>query len=236
MKNVLAITAVSALLLFGCAFWGNDILRLLESSTPSTSIGPVNDGRLIHGKRLPSSGPNFQTYSRLGSTLGRTAVHSRVRDAMLAAYAELEQGTPGVQYVYGETGWPWGGRFRPHRTHQNGLSVDFMVPVTHNGEPIALPTSPFNKFGYALQFDSNGRSGNLQVDFDSMAAHLDVMDRVAREHGLRIDLVVFAPDLQERLFESDPGSTLQSRLRFNVNPSWVRHDDHYHVDFAMVDD
>jgi len=234
VTKFLTITVVTALLFSGCIMWGNDALRLVESNKPSKSIGPANDGRLIRGKRLPSSGSNFRTYSRLGSTLGRTAVHSRVRDAMLDAYAELVERTPDVRYVYGETGWPRGGRFRPHRTHQNGLSVDFMVPVTRNGEPTTLPKGPFNKFGYALEFDGDGRSGDLLIDFDSMAAHLNELDLAARKHGLRIELVVFAPDLQERLFESKPGSALQGRLRFNANPSWVRHDDHYHVDFGLV--
>jgi len=235
MTKFLTITVVTALLFSGCTVWGNDALRLVESNKPSKSIGPTNDGQLIRGKRLPSSGSNFRTYSRLGSAIGRTAVHSRVRDAMLDAYAELEERTPDVRYVYGETGWPWGGRFRPHRTHQNGLSVDFMVPVTRNGEPTTLPTGLSNKFGYALEFDGDGRSGDLWIDFDSMAAHLNALDLAARNQGLRIELVVFAPDLQGKLFESALGSALRGRLRFNVNPSWVRHDDHYHVDFGLVE-
>ncbi len=235
MKQVLISAVVTALLLSACTFWGNEVLRLLESEKPSTSIGATNDGRLVRGKRLPSTGPNFRTYSRLGSTLGRTAVHSRVRDSMLAAYETLEESTPGVRYVYGETGWPWGGRFRPHRTHQNGLSVDFMVPVKRNDEPTTLPTGPVNKFGYAWEFDGEGRSGNLTIDFEAMANHLHALDNAARKHGLRIALVVFAPDLQQHLFKSELGSELRERLRFNVNPSWVRHDDHYHVDFALID-
>jgi penicillin-insensitive murein endopeptidase len=153
---------------------------------------------------------------------------------MLDSYMALEEITPEVRYVYGETGWPWGGRFRPHRTHQNGLSVDFMVPVTRNGTSTALPTTPFNKFGYALQFDQEGQSGDLRIDFEAMAAHLDALDVAAQQHGLRIALVVFAPDLQRRLYETELGTTLRHRLTFNVNPSWVRHDDHYHVDFELT--
>lgn len=227
-------TVVAVMLLSACAYWGNDLLRWIEPETPSVSIGPTNDGRLLHGKRLPSAGPNYRTYSRLGSTLGRTAVNDRVRDTMLDSYMALEEITPEVRYVYGETGWPWGGRFRPHRTHQNGLSVDFMVPVTRNGTSTALPTTPFNKFGYALQFDQEGQSGDLRIDFEAMAAHLDALDVAAQQHGLRIALVVFAPDLQRRLYETELGTTLRHRLTFNVNPSWVRHDDHYHVDFELT--
>lgn len=224
--------AVGALL---CVYWANDVLRLFESNAPSESVGATNDGRLIRGKRLPSAGRNFCTYSRLGSALGRTAVHSRVRDAILAAYAELVETRPETFYVYGETGWPWGGRFRPHRTHQNGLSVDFMVPVRRGGQPAILPTHGFNKFGYGAAFDARGRSGSLTIDFDALAAHLRALDDAARGHGLEIALVVFAPDLQELLFRTELGARFRERLRFSVGPSWVRHDDHYHIDFRPVE-
>lgn len=216
------------------SYSANDVLRLLESAVPSESVGTTNDGRLIHGKRLPSAGRNFRTYSRLGSALGRTAVHSRVRAAILDAYTELVETQPETRYVYGETGWPWGGRFRPHRTHQNGLSVDFMVPVRRGGQPATLPTHGFNKLGYGVEFDARGRSGSLAIDFDAIAAHLRALDDAARDHGLGIALVVFAPDLQELLFQTGLGAPLRGRLRFNVDPSWVRHDDHYHVDFRLV--
>ena len=69
------------------ALLGNDLARAFESRTPSESIGRPGAGRLRHGKRLPTSGPNFRAYSPLGAALGRTAVNDRVRDAVLEAYA-----------------------------------------------------------------------------------------------------------------------------------------------------
>lgn len=226
--------AVLAGIVVLCLYSANDVLRLFESDEPSESVGLTNDGRLVHGKRLPSSGSNFRTYSRLGSAFGRTAVHGLVRETILASYAELAGTTPDVRYIYGETGWPWGGRFRPHRTHQNGLSVDFMVPVRREGEPAILPTHILNKFGYGEAFDDQGRSEYLTIDFDAITAHLRALDGAARARGLEIALVVFAPDLQKVLFQTEVGASLRDRMRFTDRPSWVRHDDHYHVDFRLV--
>ncbi|MGL1409600.1 penicillin-insensitive murein endopeptidase, partial [Vibrio parahaemolyticus] len=85
-------------------------------------------------------GPNFTPYSRLGVALGRTHVHAQVAEIVADAYASLARRTPEIRYVYGESGWPSGGRFRPHRSHQNGLSVDFFVPVRDaDGRSVALP-------------------------------------------------------------------------------------------------
>ncbi|GAB5536458.1 MAG: hypothetical protein Rubg2KO_27070 [Rubricoccaceae bacterium] len=214
---------------------GNDALRQLESDAPSESVGETNNGSLMNGKRLPSSGDGFATYSRLGSFLGRTATHQRVRDAMLDAYAVVHAERPEVTLIYGETGWPSGGRFRPHRTHQNGLSVDFMVPILRAGDPDVMPTHPFNQFGYGVDFDDDGRNRDLTIDFETMAEHLHQLDLAAQTNGLAIEVVILAPSLQDELAMTERGAEITQRLRFSQNPSWVRHDDHYHVDFRPVD-
>lgn len=211
---------------------GNALAIAVESSAPSVSVGRKAAGRLEHGKRLPSSGPNFVAYSRLGALLGRNSVHSDVRATLLDAWRELERTQPGVTFVYGETGWPSGGRLRPHRTHQNGLSVDFMVPVrSAGGAPRTLPTAPWRKFGYAVEFDADGRAGDLRIDFDAVAAHLAALERAAARHGLAIELVIFAPELRDRLARTPQGRVVVQRLPFMRGRPWVRHDDHYHVDF-----
>src|SRR5512144_562766 len=94
----------------------------------STCYGTAEKGRLENGIALPSSGPNFEAYSSIGVALGRTCVHSLVAEIVAAAYADLARELPATSFVYGETGWCSGGPFRPHKTHENGTSVDFMVP------------------------------------------------------------------------------------------------------------
>ena len=234
------------LLVFGIAaftgsvafvFLGNDIARAFESDAPSQSVGSTKTGSLVKGKRLPTSGANFRAYSRPLIALGRNSLHAGARDTVLAAYAELEHLRPEVTYVYAECSWPNGGRLRPHVTHRNGLSIDFMVPVVTGETPSVLKTHAANKYGYALHFDAAGWCEEQQcsIDFDAMAAHLHCLAKAAEASGLSIWRVIFAPDLQPHLFTTDQGKTLRSRLTFSEKQSWVRHDEHYHVDFHNLD-
>lgn len=137
------------------------VILMLECATmhataqASTCFGKVQQGRLEEGVKLPASGIHFSTYSALGSSLGRTYVHAKVEKIVTGAYATLAQTQASKKYVYGETGLAQGGRFRPHRTHQNGTSADFMVPVLDtNRRSVPLPTSALDKFGYSRTFRS----------------------------------------------------------------------------------
>lgn len=199
----------------------------------STCFGTRSNGRLAHGWKLPFSGDNFRAYSRLGATVGRTFVHSSVHRVVLDAYATLAQSEPETQYVYGETGWSKGGQFRPHRTHQNGLSVDFMVPVVDaSGRSVPLPANALNKYGYGVDFDARGRFEGLRIDFTAILRHLRALFDASAKRGIEVELVIFDPKLQSHL-RSDPAwPTLSKDVRFSKNPVWVRHDDHYHIDFA----
>ena len=226
---------ILALLLPAAVVFGNDVAVALEDDAPSLSHGTPANGRLEHGKRLPDQGANFSAYSHLGTALGRNHVHGQVRDAVLAAYAALARTHPELRFVYGETALANGGPMPPHRTHQNGLSVDFMVPVRDaTGSVARLPTSALHKFGYAHDFDAQGRLGDLAIDNAAIVAHLLALDAAARAHGLRIDRVVYDPPLQAAVFAAPGGATLRRRVRFSPKPAWIRHDEHYHVDFALA--
>lgn len=160
-------------------------------------------------------------------------MHHRVRDTVLDAYGRLAGTHPGTRYVYGETGWPRGGPFRPHRTHQNGLSVDFMTPVVNEaGRSIPVPASLFTLWGYGLDFDRAGRLGYLAVDFEAVAAHLVALREAGARRGVRIAAVVLAPEFAARLAGTPSGRLLGAVPWFAGRP-WVRHDDHYHVDFGL---
>jgi len=206
----------------------------LGSVHASTCYGTPAQGRLADGTRLPTSGNNFVAYSRMGADLGRTYVHSLVRQVVLDAYAGLAKTTPGKVYVYGETGLAHGGAISPHRSHQNGLSVDFMVPVLNDGnQSVPLPSSPSNKFGYGLEFDNQGRLPGFRIDFEAMADHLYQIAMAARRHGVTIERVIFDPPLMEKLFNSGPRRAELRYLPFMKAQPWVRHDEHYHIDFGV---
>lgn len=121
---------------------------------PSICHGETSKGFLENGWKLPSEVPNFEAYSAIGIIAGRTYVHSKVYEVVVGAYKALQKDAPGKRFVYGETGFEEGGTFRPHKTHQNGLSVDFFVPVVNEaGKSVTLPINAFNKLGYNIEFD-----------------------------------------------------------------------------------
>lgn len=201
----------------------------------STCYGAVGNGRLAGGVQLPPQGDNFVAYSPVGVELGRTYVHNLVRQAVLGAYANVRKTMPDKTYVYGETGFSRGGPIRPHRTHQAGLSVDFMVPVLNNANrSVPLPSTPMNKFGYGLEFDEQGRTPGLRIDFDAMAEHLHQISLAAHQHGLTIERVIFDRGLMAKLFSSSRhGEELRRTMPFMKTRPWIRHDEHYHIDFGI---
>jgi penicillin-insensitive murein endopeptidase len=182
---------------------------------------------------LPLAGANFGAYSELGLKLGRAYVHAQVRDVVMGAYSTLSRSTPDVQYVYGETGLRTGGPMPPHRTHENGTSVDFMVPVRgRDGRPAQLPRTAQNHYGYDLEFDDAGKLADLRIDFAAIAAHLAQLDVEARRHGFGIARVILEPAYIPRVLATPAGQKIKS-LPFMKTKPWVRHDEHYHVDFAV---
>jgi len=196
----------------------------------STCHGTPSSGRLEAGCALPPMGANYVAYSALGVLLMRTWVHCTVRDITTASYAELAEAHPDRIWVYGETGLPAGGRFWPHRTHQNGLSVDFMTPLRGADGPHPLPTGLTSGFGYGVELDRRGRLGGAAIDAAAIGDHLLALQRAARARGGRIAKVILDPELQRQVRDARPAVKTLPITRRTV---WVRHDDHYHVDFAL---
>jgi penicillin-insensitive murein endopeptidase len=170
----------------------------------------------------------------LASASGRNYVHSKVAGVVIRSYAALETSLPQKTFVYGETGWAGGGRFRPHRTHQNGLSVDFMVPVVNpDGKSVPLPGTALNRFGYDLEFDDRGKIKDFTIDFEAIGEHLCQLDVAARAGSIDIATVIFDPPYLPKLLETPRGAYLKENIRFFQGKAWWRHDEHYHVDFTV---
>jgi penicillin-insensitive murein endopeptidase len=204
------------------------------SAAQSICYGSTGNGRLEHGVKLPGGGVNFESYSTLAGLLGRTYVHSKVRDVVLSAYEDLQKTQPGKVFKYAETGYRTGGRFKPHKTHQNGLSVDFMVPVIDaEGQSVHLPTHVFNKFGYGVEFNSKGRYDQYRIDFEALGAHIVALHKAALKHGISVRRVLFDPRLQPALYKTHFGEYITKNIQIPKKRSWVRHDEHYHVDFVV---
>ncbi len=209
-------------------------------SAESVCYGTAANGRIEHAALLPKSGKNFRAYSAVGVALGRTYAHARVVRAIESAYAQVAVSMPSKTFIYGETGFAKGGRFKPHKTHQNGLSVDFMVPVLDaNGRSVPLPGSASNRYGYDLEFDANARyrvddRRLLRIDFEAMAEHLYALHRAAEASGAPIDRVIFEPAYLPKLFATRRGGYLRRNIEFTRGKVWWRHDEHYHVDFVAT--
>lgn len=219
-------------------FMGQFVLVLLvvfssNLAAQSTCFGSTSAGRLENACKLPFSGDNFTSYSRALSLAGRTYVHCDVKRVLVDAYDSLASDEASWVFVYGETGKKKGGEFKPHKTHQNGLSVDFMVPVhNENGKSVALPTNVLNKYGYNIDFTLDGKYKNLSIDYEAMAAHIAAIKRAAESSGVGIWRVIFDPKMQGALKKTKSWSEIAD-LQFSERRSWVRHDDHYHIDFQI---
>ena len=207
----------------------------LHAAQPSICYGTTDNGHIEHAWQLPSSGDNYEAYSLIGVAAGRNYVHSSIYDVVLDAYKNLHSRLPDKHFVYGETGSKSGGKFSPHKTHQNGLSIDFFVPVVNaQGKSVPLPTSAFNKLGYNIEFSNQGKYKEYGIDFEVMAEHLLELKKSADGRGIKIWRVIFDNELQKLLFATPKGQLLKSQIQFSTKKPWVRHDEHYHVDFEMV--
>ena len=200
----------------------------------SQCFGNPNAGHLKNGWQLPSYGKNFHAYSSIGVLAGRNYVHSSVYRSVLAAYEILEKTNPNVIYIYGETGHKEGGEFKPHKSHRNGLSVDFFVPVVDSkGEPRELNIGITNKLGYNIEFNKEAIFNGLKIDFESIAKHIEALNITAKKEGSGIEVVIFDNEFQKLLFKTNTGKTLENVVTFSVKKPWVRHDEHYHVNFRV---
>jgi len=203
-------------------------------ASESKCYGTVSKGRIENAVKLPVKGANFVPYSELATVAGRTHVHSAVAAIVASSYMALESSRPSTVFVYGETGWPSGGRIRPHRTHQNGLSVDFFVPVVNaQGQSVPLPTRATERFGYDVEFGADARFEDYAIDFPAMAEHLYQLHVAAKAKGIGISLVIFEKAFLPKLFATPRGAYLRANLPFLKGKPWVRHDEHYHVDFLV---
>lgn len=202
------------------------IIVAISASPNQACYGTTSNGYLQGASIVKTStileGPS--TYCWFCKQALRQYADERVAQAIGYAYNDKIVYEYPNSFMIGEVGFPWGGKFRPHKTHQNGMSIDIMVPLTTG----ALPTNIFNKYGYALDFDQKGRGEVGQINFKAIDASLLALQEYANTQGGRIQRVFFAPDLQKHL-----SAKVRSKFQFNTKQSWVRHDDHYHVDFGF---
>lgn len=208
---------------------------------PSSSLGTVSNGSLKNGRLFPFRGPNFLYFDSTSYLDKHAFVHEKVYQSVLSTYARFEQLLPAFEFGLMECSNEHGGKIWPHRTHQNGLSVDFMSPMLKNGKS----TTDFNALGlphYLMDFNENGvytENSTYSINFNLIAHHLLVLNEEAKKHGLKIGKVIFKIALKDELFASEYGRKLKnSGIYFATRLSPLidsLHDDHYHVDFEVLE-
>jgi penicillin-insensitive murein endopeptidase len=207
---------------------------------PSRAIGSVSNGKLVNGKLMPFKGNNFQYFDTTSYLAGRAFTHSRVKEALLKTYKQMETAHPGRKFFIMECSNEEGGKIHPHRTHQNGLSIDLMMPLVKDSAAYyGLDT--LGKDHYWLEFDNKGRytkDPDISIDLDLVAGHLLELEKQSRSLGLKLSKVIIKTELREKLYATPNGRKLKGSgiyLVQNLTPLINSlHDDHYHVDFEII--
>lgn len=209
-----------------------------HNTSPSISVGTVSKGSLKNGRIFPFKGPNFIYFDSTSYLSKHAFVHEKVHRTVLATYAQFESILPHFEFGLMECSNEHGGKIWPHRTHQNGLSVDFMSPILKNG----ASSTDFNTIGlphYLMDFDEHGvytEDTSYSIDFNLMARHILELNQQARKNGLKIEKVILKIALKDELYATEYGKKLKaSGVYFATNLNELidsLHDDHYHVDFT----
>ncbi len=208
-------------------------------SLASKSIGTVSKGQLVNGKLIPFEGKNFTYFDVLSYVNGRAFLNKTILDIVLEAYKKFETSLPCRHFYVMECSNQQGGKMFPHRTHQNGLSVDFMMPLLKNGNDY-YELDTLGGDHYLLDFDKEGKyvkDKSVQIDFNLVAQHILLLDFVARSFSAKIEKVIINTDLKDELFNTEFGKILKTKDIYivqNLSPLInALHDDHYHIDFKL---
>lgn len=176
----------------------------------SKSYKTVSNGSLENAYLFPYRGSNFKYFSCISYYLMNNAyVHSKVYLTVLDSYKELESTAPNYTFQIMECSDKEGGKLRLHRTHQNGKSIDFMVPKKGKG-------IQFNNIGllhYLLDFDKEGRllkNKKSEIDFELMAKHILSLQKAGIKHGVEIKKVILKINLKDDLWKTKSGKKLKS--------------------------
>ncbi len=214
-----------------------------KNAGESFSIGSPGNGRVINPYKIKYNSKNVRYFSPVSYfVMNNCYVHSLLAKTLTDSYKSCEKTCPGTKFRIMECADKKGGKLLLHRTHRNGLSVDFMVPKIRNNKQVRI----FDHLGlwhYLLNFDSDGRlllNKKLRIDFNTIAEHIIALDNAARENGLKISKVIFKSDLKDDLFLTRQGAEIKHRGIYFTKylPEMVdrMHDDHYHIDFEVIND
>lgn len=206
---------------------------------PTKIGGSVSNGTLENAKLLPFSGKNYHYFDTNSYLAGRAFTSDKVLNAMLKTYELLETQVPGTAFCVMECSKEHGGKIFPHRTHQNGLSVDFMMPLVRENKPY-YELDSIGQTHYLLDFDNKGRylkDTSVSIDFELVARHILLLNEQAQKQGIYVSKVIIKIALKDKLYAGEHGKKLLASGIYvvqSLTPSIdAVHDDHYHIDFDL---
>jgi penicillin-insensitive murein endopeptidase len=223
------------LVLFSCS------PKRIKGSGNSVSKGSVKQGSLENGRRFPKKGDNYKYFSKVTYFInGRAWVHSKVCSSVLEAYDACKQSMPNRNFMIMECSLKKGGKMLPHRTHQNGTSIDFAVPLKKNNKPYHGDQWK-GIWHYGMRFNENGEcKGNkkVSIDFEDMAKHILELEKAARKRKMYIKKVLLKINLKDEFFKTPSGVKVKKKKIYFAKylPPFIDnvHDDHYHIDFGFI--
>lgn len=211
-----------------------------DDSLPSKSHGTAGNGYLENGKLIPFEGKNYQYFDTASYLSGRAFLNDQVKATILDTYASCDVKIPDRKFYIMECSNQNGGKIWPHKTHQNGLSVDLMMPLIKDNQPYyGLDTKGISH--YLLEFDYEGKyleDPSISIDFEVIAQHLLLLEENAQKNGLHISKVIIHTELKDELYADKFGQQLKNSNIYVVKALTplinALHDDHYHVDFEKI--
>jgi penicillin-insensitive murein endopeptidase len=210
------------------------------NNQPSMSIGTTGNGTLENAKLIPFSGKNFEYFDSGSYLMGRAYTNDKVLRTVLATYQDLDSVMPNRKFYIMEASKQFGGKLWPHRTHQNGLSIDFMMPMLKDNKPYY----GFTKLGvqhYQLHFNDNGTSEDdesIKIDFNTIARHILLLNRQAKKQRMKVSKVIIKIEYKPYLFATEYGKLLKKSGIYvvqSLTPAVNQlHDEHFHIDFSPL--
>lgn len=213
--------------------WGVAWARWAVSVVPATlwsrTHGMGVAGGLSGARSIPPRTTDAVSHSVVLGALGRQYLHPSLVATLADSFADersamaVRRGRKASRWRIAEAGWRTGGWFPPHLTHQTGLSVDIVTPLSTG----RIPSWPHLQLGYGVDLDEAGILESRGVDFERLARLFDALCTAAPDHGLVARrFVVWEP------WHGKIRGRMRSGCRRRLVNASLRHDDHVHVTFT----
>lgn len=211
-----------------------------DSLKNSISKGVPGNGSLVNGKTFPYTGNNFHYFSKESYVKERAFLNHRVKALVLESYQDLQEQSPEQKFGIMECSKKNGGKISGHRTHQNGLSIDFMSQKNRNNQSY-YGLDHIGAKHYLLAFNNQGElisDTSVKIDFEMMGQHILALHKKAKKHHLKVKKVILKKELKDDLYKNSSGTEIKKKeIYITMNlPSKINeaHDDHYHIDFEVI--